>query len=201
MKWDKGEMFCLGKGFHMHCHTHMYAHTWMHAYAFQLVEPCPSNYTSKTAQPSLEKHDIPSLQCPCQGLGRAWHWLLKTSASVSVGRLCDNVPHSLWLCGFIIQVFAQAVSQISSQWYHGISFLPSKVLMLPGQVFSEEAIVQCRCYSYSSVIVRGIHSIVLETILSFQTDVKFNTGFLSQFCTKPLGLHTFIWWRFIFTLF
>ena len=72
-------------------HTHMHTHAHMHN-TFQLIETCPSNHTSKTTQPSREKHDTHSLQCPCQDLGRAWHTLLKTSASISVGRLYDNVP-------------------------------------------------------------------------------------------------------------
>jgi len=55
------------------------------------------------------------------------------------------------------------------------------------------------------VIVREIHAveileIILETILSLQTEVKINTGILTWFCTKLLSPHTRHWWRFIFTL-
>lgn len=63
--------------------------------------------------------------------------------------------------------------------------------MLPEQIFSEDTIVQGKCCSYSSLIVWGIHTIVLRTVLYFQTAVKINTGFLSLVLSHYAHPHCF----------
>lgn len=117
-------MFSIRKALHMHCHTHRQEHF---CNTFHLTETRPINHTSKSMQPSLEKHNIHSLQYP--GSGQGLHWLLKTSACFSVGHVNDSIPSVSMTAWVYVKVLAQPASQISSQWYHGIYFLPSKVLM------------------------------------------------------------------------